>query len=568
MRKNWIIKEEPKKPLTSKEYPELLLKILAQRGIASSSEAHDFLNPAYEKLFDPFLFKDMRKTVGRIFKALDEKELIVIYSDYDADAITAAAVLHHGLKKLGILSDCYIPDRFTEGYGMNKDAVLKIIQGGAKLIITVDCGINSREEALCAKQHGADLIITDHHELIGELPSAFAVIDPKNPDDKYPFPFLAGVGVAFKLVCALFAEAKERGIDLPKGHEKWLLDLVALGTVADCQELVSENRILVSFGLKVLAKTRNPGLRALLKTAMAENRFDAYTLGFILAPRINAAGRLAHAKTAFHLLTEDNPAEAEKLAGNLNELNLKRQALTEQILSEARGRIEHVKEKKILLAYGNDWPKGVVGLVAGKLNEEYARPVLVINVENGVATGSARSTEHFDLVSALESAKQFLLKFGGHKQAAGFTLKAENIERFYGMLLKHADSAGFEVAEPKLTLDANIQKENIDLSVAVLLEKMGPFGYGNPKPKFAVSGLEVIDSVLVGANGRHAKFRLKFGDKIISAIGFNQPYLAANLTSGKSIDAAVELSINEWNGYQQVEFKIIDAKINETHLVY
>lgn len=556
MKKQWEIKSLETNIPDLPEYPNLILKLLALRGFSTAESIRDFLDPDFSKLHDPFRFKDMQKAVQRIGEAIKTKQKIVIYADYDADAITAAATLYLALKKLGSNADYYIPDRFAEGYGMNADAVRRIADNGGQLIITVDCGMNAVEEALLCKSLGIDLIITDHHELTGQLPQALAVINPKNPHDEYPFAYLTGVGVAFKLAQALFA-------DINTGWEKWLLDLVALGTVADCQSLTGENRILVSFGLKVLAKTRWMGLKALINTAdLRSDKYDTFTLGFILAPRINAAGRIKHADIAFKLLISENILDAEMLAGELNELNRHRQLLTEQITSEARSQIELIADKKVLLASGTDWPKGVVGLVAGRLSEEYNRPVLALSMSEGVAVGSARSVPSFNIVAALNFAKDLLHKYGGHTQAAGFTLASENVASFHLKLLEYAEVLGLTISDPVIEVDAEAGFADVSWDNLNYLEKFGPFGIGNLRPKLVGRGLEILDLKTVGSTYQHLKMRVRFGGHILEAIAFGQGFLASILSPGKKIDAIFELSSNEWNGNRTMQLKILDIKIN------
>jgi len=553
MKKNWKLKELSIPLPEMPEYPSLIVRLLALRGLTTPEVIRDYLNPDYAKLHDPFLFKDMQKAVQRIRTAVDKQEKIAIYADYDTDAITACSVVYLGLKKLGITSLYYIPDRFTEGYGMNTEAVRKLHEQGVKLIITVDCGINAVAEAELCRELGIDLIITDHHELTGELPDAFAVINPKNPADEYPFQYLTGVGVAFKLIQALNLN----------GYEKWLLDLVAIGTVADCQDLVGENRILVSFGLKVLAKTRWPGVKAMLINAGITNRFDSFTLGFILAPRINAAGRIKHAEIAFKLLVTENKDEAEYLATELNDLNRHRQMLTDQILSEARGQVQLIVEKKILLVSGSDWPKGVVGLVAGKLSEEFNRPVLVASAgSDGFATGSARSVANFNIVDAMGFAKQHLHKYGGHSQAGGFTLKHSELDNFYQKLLEYAEVQSLNIESPVLDLDAELAPADLTWENLGYIEKFAPFGFGNPKPKLLGQGFKILDIRTVG-EGKHLKLKLGFGMHDVEAIGFGQGALSMSLRIGQNISCAFELTTNEWNGNKTMQLKIIGIKTND-----
>ena len=426
MQKTWNVR--------TRTHENLVEQLLADRGIAREGAA-DFLRPEYHALHDPFLFRDMRKACDRIWEAIAAGEKILIYSDYDADAITANAVVFRCLKTIGADVSVYIPDRFTEGYGLNVAAFEMIAQGGASVVITVDCGTNSTAEADFCAERGIDLIITDHHEVTGDLPCAFALINPKNRDDAYPYHELVGVGVAFKLACALLSYRDMH--ELPLGYEKWFLDLVAIGTVADCHSLLGENRILVGYGLRVLPKTKWVGLHALL--ASAREPYDTYTLGFVVAPRINAAGRIEHASIAFDLLTTDGATRAAALAAQLEALNARRQQLTENVMSEARAQLELIRANTVLLASGTDWPKGVVGLVAGKLVEEFSRPVLVLERGEVESTGSARSLGGFNMVDALTAVKQHLVRYGGHAAAAGFTLRTSDVEIFYRDLLAYAD---------------------------------------------------------------------------------------------------------------------------------
>lgn len=564
--KRWKLKDQQDdKVLDLPEYPRLILQLLAIRGTNEPEKIEEFLHPDYEKLHSPFLFRDMEKAVARIARALEEKEKIFIYADYDADALTAAAVVFRSLQKLGTTPACYIPDRFSEGYGISKQGLEKIKAGGGKLVITVDCGTNAVIETEFAESLGLELIITDHHEITGELPQAFALINPKNEADNYPFLHLTGVGVAFKLAQALFQKLKAQSskLKIAEGWEKWLLDLVAIGTVADCQSLTGENRILVSFGLKVLGKTRWPGLRALLESSGIGERFDTYTVGFVLAPRINAAGRILHAGTAFDLLVADNKTEAGRLAQELNKLNVHRQTITDQILSEASNQAEMILDKKILLVSDNDWPKGVIGLVAGRLLEKYNRPSLVLEKTEEQATGSARSGNGFDIVAGLAHAREFLTRFGGHRQAAGFSLPAAKIDLFYAKLLEYAESIDFEPEEPELVIDCELEPQDISWENYEFLEKFAPFGIGNPKPRFLGRNLAVENARIVGADGKHLKLVLIWQNRRLEAIAFNQGFHLNNLPAGRKLDIVFELDANEYNGRKDLQLKVVDLRIDE-----
>lgn len=547
------------------EYPAVISRLLMLRGLTEPEQIHEYLNPDYSKLFDPFLFKSLKKACDRIWQAIDNKEKIVIYADYDADAITASSVMTLGLKKLGGIVECYIPDRFTEGYGMNLEALRKIKQDGANLVITVDCGTNSVQEAVLCKELELDLIITDHHEITGDLPDAFALINPKNEQDQYPFRYLTGVGVAFKVIQGMFSDqTRLDDLGIAPGWEKWLLDLVSIGTVADLQALQSENRILVHYGLQVLGKSRWPGVRALLEVAKFKvGKFTTYTLGFLLAPRINAAGRIKHADIAYKLLISDNIIEAQNYAMELDGLNTHRQMLTEQILSEAREQIILLTDKKVLLAAGANWPKGVVGLVAGKLAEEFGRPVLVMDKGEEFSTGSARSHPKFDIVKALTYSKDLLEKYGGHTQAAGFTLSSKNIDALYQKLLEFADGLDASDSEPVLEIDAQLSSKDLNWDVYEFLEKFEPFGLGNARPKFLGENMAVIDARTVGGEGQHLKLKLLWDGRVLDAIGFKLGFWASKLVPQSILDVVFELEANEWNGNKELQLKICDLKLKE-----
>src|SRR3989344_1375229 len=417
MKRTWTVKEKVSDYIIKQfsDLHPLTVQLLHNRGLTKTSEIKKFLDPRNEELSSPFELTDMSKAVERILSAIKSKEKITIYADYDADAVTACAVLYYGLQAIGAQNVAYyIPDRFAEGYGVNKDAVEQIAASGAKLIITVDCGINSREEIDKARELGVDVVVTDHHHIIGDLPNASAVVNPKRNPERPDLQGLTGVGVAFKLVQGLLQQCKSPKI-APQ-WEKWLLDLVALGTVADCQSLMGENRILVRYGLQVLPKSRWLGLQQLMRTAGLDlsRTPDTFTLGFIIAPRINAASRIQHGELALKLLITKDLEEAGQLASQLEQLNQHRQRLTEQIVSEARTQIELQQENKILLAVGDDWPKGIVGLVASRLSEEFQRTAAVLERSNGYATGSARSFGEFNLVAAFSANEHVLERFRGH----------------------------------------------------------------------------------------------------------------------------------------------------------
>jgi len=576
MAKAWKVKATiPETSLSDlRDYHPLIARILFGRGIKDKAAAEEFLNPQYERLYSPFLFKDMEKAVRRVWEAIEKNEKIVIYGDYDADAVTANAILRQTFKYLGAAAESYIPDRFSEGYGVNLEALEKIRDSafakatadrqGSGIIITVDCGTNSVEAAEFCRANGIDLIITDHHEIIGPLPDAFALINSKNPNDIYPYAEITGVGVAFKLACAILKNPKSeaRNPKLKTGFEKWLLDLVAIGTVADCHSLLGENRILVKYGLKVLAKTRWPGLRALVDSAgldFSQKPPDTFTLGFILAPRLNAAGRLQHANIALNLLLEEDLGAARQQAAALEQINKKRQDLTLRVLSEAREKAVTVGDRKILVLWNEDWHRGIVGLVAGKLAEEFNKPAIVLEKGLEESLGSARTAGEFDIIASLKYAASHLVRFGGHKQAAGLTLRNENFEDFYQKILEFAeDRLPEENLEMIFQADAELEVADLRLEILDLLSALEPFGVDNPKPKFLISKLQIESLRPVGSGSKHLQLQLSLGNKTVGAIWFNGNGFAKNLKLGDTVNVIAELLRDNWNGNENFKLKIVD----------
>jgi len=569
MGKLWKVKELITEVVKNefKELHPLVAQGLFNRGITNLPAAQFFLGANYSDLHNPFLFKDMQSSVDRIYKAFEQNEKIAVYGDYDADAVTAAAVLLRTFKYLGITAEYYIPDRFSEGYGLNIPAFEKLKSKGVTVIITVDCGTNSVDVADYCNQNGIDLIITDHHEITGDIPQSFALINPKNPNDAYPYNQITGVGVAYKLAKALLTDtekAKKYNSDFVEGWDKWLLDLVSIGTVADCHSLIGENRILVYLGLKVLPKTRWAGLRALLRVAHTESEnFNSELLGFIIAPRVNAAGRLEHASVALELLLEDNLEQAEIKAQGLEKINTRRKNLSGRILSEAREMAQQHQHRKILVLAHESWHKGLVGIVAGRLSNEFSRPVVVLEKGEQESTGSVRGYGGFDTVAALQSAKDVLVRFGGHKEAAGVTLLSSNLDSFRHKLLEFAEKEDANLQENQnvLELEAELLENDLDLKTLSALEAFAPFGAGNPTPIFLIEKAYPISVKKIGKDQTHLQISLNIGSKKLDAIGFRLGYLADNLQINQPYDFAVELIRDSWNGYEKLKLRIVDVKV-------
>lgn len=569
MQETWQLKTRPDSAILS-EYRglhSLLATLLWQRGV-EPDRAPAFLSPAFENLFDPYAFQDMQKAVSRIWLALEREEKILVYADYDADAVTANAVLQQTFNYLGRPIQSYIPDRFSEGYGLNLEAFKQFAKDGISLVITVDCGVNSREEALLCKELGIDLIITDHHELIGDLPKALAVINPKVPGEKYPDQQITGVGVAYKLAQALLRDEGQvskllasKNLSYVQHWDKWLLDLVAIGTVADCHSLLGENRIFVRFGLKVLAKSKWFGLRSMMQLSKIKlEELSVYSLGFILAPRINAAGRLEHANIALDTLLSEDEIEAGKLASVLEDINLRRQQATARIVSEAREQAASQAEQKILVLANQDWHKGLVGIVAGRLASELGKPAIVLEQGETTSTGSARTFGEFNVVDGLKACSDLLEKFGGHKQAAGLSLKNENLDHFRIRLNGYAEEHFSEFSQgPVLFIDAELEADEVNLDLFDLIAQLEPFGVGNPRPVFYLKNLQVENLKKVGGDAQHAQMTFKASNSLLFGIAFQKGYLCDTLKIGQTVQVAAELLADTWNGFRKVKLKILSV---------
>ncbi|MDD5438433.1 MAG: single-stranded-DNA-specific exonuclease RecJ [Patescibacteria group bacterium] len=558
--------------------------MLAHRGLFSSEEIGAFLSPSWEKgVHDPFLFKSMPQAVDRIFKAIESKQRVVIHGDYDADGVTGSAVLAETLKMLisrpeesiktnpsdkffSVLKnlDIYIPHREKEGYGLNAESVELIAARGANLLITVDCGIANVEEIKRARELGMDVVVVDHHQFGEQLPDAI-LIHPKLPGEIYPFKDLAAVGVAWKLACALMEEGRNRGYDVPLGAEKWLLDLVAIATITDIVPLVGENRVLEKFGLVVLNKLRRPGIRALVEAACwKRGELDSESIGFVLGPRINAAGRMEHAYLAVDLLLEENSEEAARKAAALETINRSRQKATETLMKEAQGNIQEIETQALIFAWSENWSPSLVGLAAGRFTDAWGKPAVFVGKYQGVWIGSGRSIPNYDITAAVRDAGQGLLtRYGGHTQACGFSLaEDEHVRQFAEALRSHAATKlVLGDLKPFLNFECELKLDDIEWLLLDTLKLFEPFGDKNPKPLFATYGLRVLNASLVGASQNHIRAILKSpSGRTQKFMGFYRADLAGIMEPGAQVDVVYEIGSSEWNGNREIQCKIVDAK--------
>lgn len=551
-------------------------RILENRGITPDKKAV-FLSPNYDAKHDPFLLPDMQLAVDRLVAAREKQERVTIYGDYDIDGLTATTVLIDSFARFGFEQvKAFIPNRFTEGYGLTIDAIERIAKDGADLIVTVDCGSLSHKEIVRAKELGIDVIVTDHHNVASEQPPAVAVVNPKRllqdypdeyekylikPDSKmvgkiYPFLDLPGVGVAFKLVQAL--QTKLEGID--KGQEKWLLDLVALGTVCDVVTLVDENRTHVFWGLKVLSKTRRPGLKALMAVSgVRPETVNARSLGFGLGPRMNASGRLETAQYALDMLTAEDPMEALRLAKQLDDMNQARRRDQDVIFKEAIIQADELADDPVLVVVSEGWNHGIVGIVAAKLLERYQKPTFVLSIHGDEAKGSARSYGDFSAADAIRASDDIITKGGGHKLAAGVTLPTANIDAFRQRVNQfYKDQKLVEQAKLLLPLaDVDAELEELTEELVTTLAQLEPFGSGNPQPILRSHSLTVRGVRRMGDNGQHVKLTIEnVTGRKIDALAFNAPD-SFFVEVDQTITAWYRVDINEWNGRRTVEGQLL-----------
>ncbi len=561
LKKKWLLREFDKTRVVemSKTFniSPLTAIILYNRGIRDDEAITRFLSKDLGVMHDPFLLKDMEKAVERIRKARDNNEKVTIYGDYDVDGITAIAILYKHLTEMGIEVAYYIPDRMQEGYGVNRDALDKIRESGSSLIITVDTGITAVEEGEYAKTIGLDIIVTDHHECKETIPNVYAAIDPKQKDCPYPFKSLAGVGVVFKLIQAL-----DERKSLPDLMDKYA-DLMCLGTVADISPLVDENRVIVTEGLKRFKTTKNTGLKALIDVSTNGKAITTSTIGYIIAPRINASGRLGCASRSVELFLTDDVKKAHSLAESLCEENTLRQHTEQKMFKEALEYLEthpEVKEDKVIVIPHKEWHHGIVGIVSSKITEKFYKPSILFAIDGDEAKGSGRSVNGFNLFGALENCSGLLEKFGGHELAAGLTIKEENIEKFRQEINNCSkDQFTEQMLTPTIMLDAAIKVPYISIETVNDINRLQPFGVDNPTPVFAIRNIK-IHKISVMSEGKHLRMTLLKDGKYLDSVGFGMGEYYQHLNEGDFIDVAFALDINDYKGFQNVQLILKDIK--------
>jgi len=543
---------------------EIIARVLANRNIESLESSKPFFNPSIDVLYDPFIMKDMEKAVDRIIINIKSEKGVFIFGDYDVDGTTGAAMLYLALTEMGGNIVPYIPNRESEGYGLSSIGIDKAHEQNIDLIVTCDCGINAFEAIEYANSLGIDVIITDHHIPDNELPKAYAILNPKRNDCDYPFKYLCGGGVAFKLATAL---AKSLSIPITKVNK--YLDLVTLGTCADMVPIVDENRVIVKNGLNLLKNGSKPGVKALLKSVnLADKSLSVGQLVFGVAPKINAAGRLGDANRSVELLTTKDNDRAKHLSSVLLEENQRRQQIQQEVVDDAfnmiHANIDLHNDRAIVLA-GSDWHSGVIGIVASKIKEEYNRPTVIISYdENGVGKGSARSISGVDLYKALSASSEFLEDFGGHAMAAGLTVKKQNFDEFKKTFTRYTnENTTEEDLIPTISLDGILKLRDVNSRFIDFLDKLAPYGPGNMRPNFASKKVEVVGNPRVIGNGDHIVFKVRQNQKIISAIGFNMSEQYEKLIKGLPLDLAYVVEVNEWQGRKTVQLNIRDIKMSD-----
>ena len=564
----WKIKQPSEDHVASikKEFntSEIIAKVLANRGIESLKSSHNFFNPSNDQLHNPFMMKNMDIAVDRIFKNIQNQKPILIFGDYDVDGTTGASLLYLGLKDLNAIVEYYIPHREKEGYGLSSGGIDYAHSIGADLLITCDCGINAFQPVDYANEHGIDIIITDHHIPDKKLPNAYAVLNPKQKGCEYPFKGLCGCGVAFKLISAV---SEKSGIGQNVGLN--YLDLVALATSADMVPILDENRVLVHGGLDQLEESKSPGIHQLLvQTGLVGESLNVGKLVFGLAPKINAAGRMGDANRTVELLTTSDKTRAEELASILIRENKRRQRIQEDIVNDAI-RLVHsqvdLENNKVVIICSKGWHPGVVGIVASRIKDEFSRPAIVIAFDQkGIGKGSARSIPHLDLYEALSYAAKFLEGYGGHPMAAGLTVHEDKFENFKSLFLRNVNKIlTNNDLIPAISIDGEMALTDINSRFMRFLEKLGPFGPGNMRPKFVSRNLSISGQPRLMGNGEHIRFIVSQNGRNYPAVGFKLSSHYEDLIRGVPVDIAYVVEVNQWQGQSNIQLNVRDIQLSD-----
>lgn len=564
-KKDWKVRsysEEDLKKISELEsclgIKKLTAACLVNRGFDEPEKAYKFLNPCRNDFHDPLLLKGVGKAIERILLAIKQREKILIWGDYDVDGTTGTVVLRKVFRWIGFDTEFYVPHRVKEGYGINCEGIKRAKEKGVGLIISVDTGSTAFEAARFAKEQGIELIITDHHILQGECPPVYAFINPHQQGCLYPNKNLSGVGVAFKLAHALLKRLEVS--DLDKKIDE-ILELVALGTIADVVELTGENRVIVAYGLRNLKDTKCVGFRALIDVAGCNEELDSLSVGFQIAPRINAAGRLDDASVIVELLETSDPKTAEKIAKELSCKNEQRQSIQqacfEKACIEVEKRMKNDGVPDVIVVFSEEWPVGIVGLVASKLVEKYNRPVMVGTMENGKARFSARSFSSFNVKRALDECADLLEKYGGHPKAAGFEIRADKISALENRLIGYAKENPFDQF-PKINIEATAKDSSLDLRLLEEMKQMEPFGEGNPKPVFITRCLKVEEVRVM--KEKHLKLKLVGQDRLLDAVVWNGFERQSDIKKGTRYDLVYRVRENNWNGLRSVQLEVEDLR--------
>ncbi len=568
MNTNWIMKNKPDKERVDEiskklSIPTIIVDILINRGFDSEDEIERLLYPKIEDMYDPFLMKDMEKAVIRINQAIERKEKIMIFGDYDVDGITSTALMHNFLVENGLNPDYFIPNRVDDGYGFSKKGINIAIERNIDVIITVDCGITGLKEVDYANKHSIDVIITDHHEVMENIPSAIAILNPNRFDDKYPFKYLAGVGVVLKLIQGFLKYNNKDFLDIKK-----YIDLVALGTVADVVPLIDENRIITYFGIEAIKVTKNQGLKALCDVSgILKEKLTSFHIGFALAPRINAVGRMSDANEAVRLFISEDECESNIIAHNLNEENIKRKKIDQEVFDQTVEIIEkkQLYKKNAIILAGKNWHEGVIGIVASRLVEKYYKPVIIISLTDNIGKGSGRSIPDFHMYNALIKVNDLLESFGGHKLAAGITIKKENLEKFIDQFEKIAENSLLEDDKIRsIEIDAEITLDEINDNLEKKLRLLAPFGYGNPMPLLITKNVNILGYPIIFKN-KHLRCTTGYGNHTLDCIWFNavKELSAAMIDDKNVVNLAFYIKRNNFQGKDEIQLQIKDIKIGD-----